>query len=184
MLANRYGGHSVTIDRPTAFRLGPLKSNVDGFRAHLPLTVDVALPALNDVGVFLIVHGACVLGIQAYHAVRRYKYRMTLVPWQRSNILGALNYLKNLGRVGRDARAEALAQGLLEVLEPSLRAIRLQREGAQSAAASAQGGRERRLARSRRLAEDRRKQQFPFDGPDRRSGRDRRSGDRRGRRES
>ena len=104
---------------------------------------------------------------------------MTLIPWQRSNILGALNYLKDVGRAASDPRAEMLAQGLLEVLEPSRRTIRLQREAAQAAAAGAQAGRERRLARSRRLMPERRRQQAPFDGPERRTGRDRRNGDRR-----
>jgi len=102
---------------------------------------------------------------------------MTLTPWQRSNILAALSFLT--GRVGQEPQAAVLAQGLMEVLEPSRRTIRLQREAARSAAASAQAGRERRTGRDRRMAADRRKQQRTFDGPDRRSGRDRRGGERR-----
>jgi hypothetical protein len=106
---------------------------------------------------------------------------MSLTPWQRTNILGAVNYLKNLGHLARDPRAEALTQGLMEVLEPSRRTIRMQREAAHAATAGAQAGRERRAAgRERRLAEDRRKQQLPFDGVDRRAGRDRRGSHRRG----
>jgi hypothetical protein len=105
---------------------------------------------------------------------------MTLTPWQRSNILGALNYLKELARA-KDPRAETLAQGLTEVLEPSRRVIRLQREAAQSAAASAAAGRERRTtADRRRPATDRRQKQLPFEGPDRRTGQDRRAKNRRG----
>ena len=104
---------------------------------------------------------------------------MNLTPWQRSNILAALSYLKDIGRIGQNPQAALLAQGLMEVLEPSRRTIRLQREAALSASASAQAGRERRTGRDRRAAGERRKQQLPFNGPDRRSGRDRRSGDRR-----
>lgn len=103
---------------------------------------------------------------------------MTLTPWQRANILAALNYLRDIGRLGQNPQAQALALGLMEVLEPSRRTIRLQREAAQAATAGAQAGRERR-ARERRSNPDRRKQQLPHTGPDRRSGRDRRSGERR-----
>lgn len=105
---------------------------------------------------------------------------MNLTPWQRSNILAALSYLKDIGTIGQSPQAAMLAQGLMEVLEPSRRTIRLQRESAISAAASAQAGRERRTGRDRRNTSDRRKQQLPYNGPERRAaGRDRRSGDRR-----
>jgi hypothetical protein len=103
---------------------------------------------------------------------------MNLTPWQRSNILAALNYLKAPERIGESPQAIVLVQGLMEVLDPSRRTIRLQREAARSATAGAQAGRERRQ-RDRRSAE-RRKQQAPYDGPERRTGRDRRAGDRRG----
>jgi hypothetical protein len=103
---------------------------------------------------------------------------MTLMPWQRANILAALNYLKDVGRLGQNPQAQTLAQGLMEVLEPSRRTIRLQREAAQAATAGAQAGRERRQ-RDRRRSDDRRKQQLPYAGPERRSGRDRRAGPRR-----
>ncbi len=103
---------------------------------------------------------------------------MSLTPWQRSHILAAMSYLKDIGTIGQSPQAAMLAQGLMEVLDPSRRTIRLQREAALSAAASAQAGRERRTGRERRNT-DRRKQQLPFAGPDRRSGRDRRAGDRR-----
>lgn len=105
---------------------------------------------------------------------------MTLTPWQRTSILAALNYLKDLARFGKDARAELLAQGLHEVLEPARRTVRLQREAAKAASGAVVSGRERRTGRDRRLTADRRRQQLPFRGPDRRSGRDRRSKDRRG----
>jgi hypothetical protein len=102
---------------------------------------------------------------------------MNLTPWQRSNILAALNYLKDPERIGQNPQAIVLVHGLMEVLDPSRRTIRLQREAARSATAGAQAGRERRQ-RDRRSAE-RRKQQAPYDGPERRTGRDRRAGDRR-----
>lgn len=104
---------------------------------------------------------------------------MTLTTWQRTNILAALNYLKDVGRLGQNSQATVLARGLFEVLEPSRRTIRLQREAAQAAAAGAQAGRERRT-RERRLHADRRTQQVPLIGPDRRRRRDRRAADRRG----
>jgi hypothetical protein len=102
---------------------------------------------------------------------------MQMTTWQRSNILAALNFLKDVGRVNR--QASSLAQGLMEVLEPSRRTIRLQREAAQAATAGAQAGRERRVGRERRAASNRRKQQIPFEGPDRRGGRERRISNRR-----
>jgi len=97
---------------------------------------------------------------------------MSLTPWQRANILAALNYLKDIGRIGQNPQAQRLAQGLMEVLEPSRRVIRIQREAAQAATAEAQSGRERRNA-------DRRRQATPHMGSERRTGRDRRSGSRR-----
>jgi|HubBroStandDraft_6_1064221.scaffolds.fasta_scaffold873336_2 hypothetical protein len=104
---------------------------------------------------------------------------MTLTPWQRTTILGALNYLKEIGRASKEPRAETLAQGLAEVLEPSRRAIRLQREAAQAASAGAGTGRERRTQSDRRRSTDRRQKQASFSGPDRRRSSDRRAGDRR-----
>jgi hypothetical protein len=105
---------------------------------------------------------------------------MTLTPWQRSTILGALNYLKEVARIGKDARASTLAQGLAEVLEPSRRTIRLQREAAQAATAGASSGRERRTGADRRRHTDRRQKQVSVSGPDRRAGNERRAQDRRG----
>ena len=105
---------------------------------------------------------------------------MTLTPWQRSNILGALNYLKELART-KEPRADAFAQGLADVLEPSRRTIRFQREAAQAAAASAGAGRERRRKTDRRLpAGDRRQKQASMEGRNRRTGQDRRANHRRG----
>src|SRR5688500_13039762 len=98
---------------------------------------------------------------------------MTLTPWQRASILAALNYLKDIGRLGQNVQAQALADGLMEVLEPSKRTIRIQREAARAATAGAQSGRERRT-RERRASSERRKQEAAYTGPERRTGRDRR----------
>ena len=103
---------------------------------------------------------------------------MTLTLWQRANIFGALNYLKDIGRAEQNPQAQALAHGLMEVLEPSRRTIRIQREAAQAATAGARNGRERR-ARARRHNPDRRKQTLSHTGSERRTGRDRRSEERR-----
>jgi hypothetical protein len=103
---------------------------------------------------------------------------MTLTPWQRANIFAALNYLNDISRVGQNPQAQGLAQGLMEVLEPSRRTIRLQREAAQAATAGARSDRERRTGERRRNP-DRRKQGTTHTGPERRTGRKRRSGDRR-----
>jgi hypothetical protein len=103
---------------------------------------------------------------------------MTLTPWQRTHIIAALTYLKDIGRIGQNPQPQLLAQGLMEVLEPSRRTVRLQREAAQSAASGARSGHERR-ARERRRDSDRRRQSIAYNGPERRSGRDRRSRPRR-----
>ena len=103
---------------------------------------------------------------------------MTLTPWQCTNIIAALSYLKDIGRIGQNPQPQLLAQGLMEVLEPSRRTIRLQREAAQAATAGAQSGHERR-SRDRRRGPDRRRQAMAYSGPERRSGRERRSRPRR-----
>ena len=107
---------------------------------------------------------------------------MIFEPWQRAGILAAVNYLRDQTRAGAgDPRAEALYQGLLEVLEPGRRASRLQRESAQAAKAAAVAGQERRRSADRRAGADRRKRDsgpsgIGWSGSDRRSGRDRRAG--------
>ncbi len=104
---------------------------------------------------------------------------MTLTPWQRANILAALNYLKDIGRVGQNPQAQVLAQGLMEVLEPSRRTIRLQREAAQAATAGARSGREQRKRERRRNRRSAQAARPLTAGPERRTGRERRSGERR-----
>jgi hypothetical protein len=107
---------------------------------------------------------------------------MNFAPWQRASILAAVNYLRDRTSAGAgDPRAEALYQGLLDVLEPSRRAARLQREAAQAAKSAAFAGRERRSAADRRAGRDRRTRDsglpgVGWSGPERRTGRDRRIG--------
>ena len=100
---------------------------------------------------------------------------MNFLPWQRASILAAVSYLREQTRNGAgDLRADALGQGLLEVLEPSRRTARLQREAAHAAKAAALAGHERRTVAERRAGADRRKRAggWPgvgWSGPERRS---------------
>jgi hypothetical protein len=83
-----------------------------------------------------------------------------------------------------DAKTKTVYEGLLEVLDPTRRAARVQRElsTAAKAAVTVQANRERRAAAERRRLEDRRKQNLGSPtgterraGAERRAGRDRRS---------
>jgi hypothetical protein len=100
------------------------------------------------------------------------------MSWQRASIIAASSYLRDIGRAGQNAQAQLLARGLMEVLEPSRRTVRIQREAAQAATAGAQSGHERRV-RERRRSADRRKHVIAHAGPERRTGADRRSAARR-----
>ena len=79
--------------------------------------------------------------------------------WQRAMIQATASYLRELIAQGAtDARTKALHDGLLEVLDPARRSVRLQREmaGAAKAAAKVQEARERRTIADRRRHRDRR----------------------------
>lgn len=93
--------------------------------------------------------------------------------WQRANIMAAANYFREmLARTPNDQRVKALYEGLLEVLDPSRRTVRQQRE-----LATAVAKQERRRGSDRRVGGDRRKADLgPAGGGERRSGRDRRAG--------
>lgn len=101
--------------------------------------------------------------------------------WQRANIMAAANFLReHLARSPEDLRVKSLYEGLLEVLDPSRRTVRVQRElaAAQVAATSKveRRTRERRNGERRKLALG-----PPVPVGERRSGIERRSGrDRRG----
>ena len=107
------------------------------------------------------------------------------VNWQRANVQAAANYLRErIATGGGDLKAKAVYEGLLEVLDPSRRAARLQREMAASAqaAATVKPARDRRGGATDRRGIDRRKINLGSPGGvERRSGHDRRTGrDRRG----
>jgi hypothetical protein len=103
-----------------------------------------------------------------------------MAGWQRANVLAAAQYLRDLvSRSPDDVKAHAVYQGLLEVLEPSRRAIRQQRELSEAARASV-ALREKRAGRERRATDRRRVNLGPPTGVerrknDRRVGRDRRT---------
>ena len=103
-----------------------------------------------------------------------------MAGWQRANVLAAAQYLRDIvSRTPGDLKAQAVYQGLLEVLEPARRAIRQQRE-LSNAARSSVTTREKRIGADRRRT-DRRRANLGAPGGverrrnERRSGRDRRN---------
>jgi hypothetical protein len=100
--------------------------------------------------------------------------------WQRANIQAAASYLREVIAKGADARAKLVYEGLLDILDPARRTVRLQRERAAVAAAvPVPAARERRATHERRGAERRKANVGSPTGverrrKDRRSGRDRR----------
>jgi len=104
--------------------------------------------------------------------------------WQQANIQAAATYLRERIAAGAtDARTKAVYEGLLEVLDPNRRKIRLQRELAESAkaAVTVQTSRERRAQDRRGARPDRRVANLgPPGGVERRKGDRRRGMDRRG----
>ena len=101
--------------------------------------------------------------------------------WQRANIMAAANYLREqLARSPDDLRLKSLYEGLLEVIDPSRRTVRVQRELAASSVAATTVKVERR-SRERRNGERRKVMIGSPAAVERRSGQERRSGrDRRG----
>ena len=102
--------------------------------------------------------------------------------WQRANIMAVANFLReHLARSPEDLRVKSLYEGLLEVLDPSRRTVRVQRELAAASVAATTIKVERRV-RERRNGERRRLALGPLASQgERRSGTERRSGkDRRG----
>ena len=108
------------------------------------------------------------------------------MSWQRANIQAAATYLRERITTGAvDPRTRAVYEGLLEVLDPNRRTIRMQREAAVAAkaAVTVATGRDRRAVPERRAHSDRRVIDLGSPtggerrtGVDRRSGRDRRHG--------
>ena len=106
-----------------------------------------------------------------------------LQGWQRDAILKAAQLIRDrFGNPPVDAAARQAHDGLLEVLDPARRTVRMQREMSEATRKAAVTARAERRARERR-ANDRRKANLgpPPGMPDRRKG-DRRTGDRRNRR--
>jgi hypothetical protein len=98
--------------------------------------------------------------------------------WQRANIQAAAAYLRERISAGAtDGKTKAVYEGLLDVLDPSRRVTRHQRELADSArgAATVKAGRERRSQGDRRSGDRRRVDLGSPTGVERRSGRDRRT---------
>ncbi len=107
------------------------------------------------------------------------------VDWQRSSIEAAASYLRELIEAGaNDYRTQSVYEGLLDVLEPTRHAARIQRAASADASAMIMqaAARERRARIDRRGHSDRRLVNFgPAAGgerrmlPDRRNGTDRRN---------
>jgi len=103
------------------------------------------------------------------------------MSWQNANVQAAASYLRERIAEGDSSpRTQAIYEGLLEVLDPTHRATRMQREMAAAtkvAAAAVKAERERRTAERRRLNRRRMNLGNPT-GAERRRG-ERRTGERR-----
>jgi hypothetical protein len=106
-----------------------------------------------------------------------------VTSWEKANIQAAASYLRERMTQGAiDVKTKAVYEGLLEVLDPTRRATRVQRENAAAArsAVTVQANRQRRAAAERRQ-KDRRKANVGSPAgaerrsADRRTGRDRRN---------
>lgn len=106
-----------------------------------------------------------------------------LQGWQRDAILKAAQMIRDrFGNPPVDPVAKQVHDGLLEVLDPARRTVRLQREMSEATRKAALTERAERRARERRAADRRKANLGPPPGvPDRRKG-DRRAGERRSRR--
>ena len=108
--------------------------------------------------------------------------RATLQPWQRESIVAAASFLRSrFGNPPTDARARLVHDGLLEVLDPSRRTVRLQREMSEAARKAALTARNERRAVERRRIERRTANVGPPEGTPERRSQERRTGDRRSR---
>jgi hypothetical protein len=100
------------------------------------------------------------------------------MSWQRANIQAAVTYLREHMKGDVDPRIKVVYEGLIEVLEPARRTIRLQREAAEGAKASVPvaASRERRHRVERRGSDRRIVNLGPPAGTERRKNPDRRAG--------
>ena len=109
-----------------------------------------------------------------------------MTSWEKANIQAAAGYLRERMTQGViDAKTKAVYEGLLDVLDPTRRTARIQREMSTAArsAVTVQANRQRRAAAERRRQQDRRKENLGNAAGaerrlvNRRTGRDRRSRD-------
>jgi len=106
-----------------------------------------------------------------------------LQGWQRDAILKAAQLIRDrFGNPPVDPVAKLAHDGLLEVLDPARRTVRLQREMSDATRKAAQTARAERRARERRANDRRKANQGPPAGVGERRKGDRRSGERRHRR--
>jgi hypothetical protein len=100
------------------------------------------------------------------------------MTWQQANIQAAASYLRDrIAGGAKDARSRSVYEGLLEVLDPNRRALRMRRELAETAkAVPVQTNRERRARPDRRAIARRQANLGPPAGVERRTGHDRRTG--------
>jgi hypothetical protein len=105
-----------------------------------------------------------------------------LQRWQRDAILKAAQLLRDrFGNPPADAEARAAHEGLLEVLDPARRTVRMQRELSEATSKAALTQATERRGRQRRAGDRRSANLGPPAGlPDRRKG-ERRAGERRNR---
>lgn len=105
-----------------------------------------------------------------------------LQGWQREAILKAAQLLRErFGNPPADAQARSAHDGLLEVLDPARRTVRLQKELSEATRKAALTERTERRARERRAGDRRKVNVGPPPGlPERRKG-ERRQGERRAR---
>jgi hypothetical protein len=102
------------------------------------------------------------------------------MSWQRDNLQAVAGYLRERIAAGDNTpRTRSIYEGVLEVMDPTRRATRLQREMAIAAKAAAAAIKAERRARERRAADRRRANLGSPTGAERRraerrSGRDRR----------
>ena len=106
-----------------------------------------------------------------------------LQGWQRDAILKAAQLIRErFGNPPVDPAAKLAHDGLLEVLDPARRTVRLQREMGEATRRAAETARAERRARERRANDRRKANQGPPTGVGERRKGDRRSGERRHRR--
>ena len=99
-------------------------------------------------------------------------FRIGHQVWQRANITAAAAFLREvLAREPDNIRVKVLHDGLLDVIDPTRRVLRQQRELATVAGIAKQ-----RRAAERRAARERREINQGPSGPERRAGKERRSG--------